>query len=144
MLALAVVLTVDRAGALRVSEHLVHDLSEGGWLLARFAHWLEAHLTGRTLGRGAIVAWLDGVTTALEALLLYSGHAWGEWVVVIGLGALVPFEFAALERHPTWVRLVALLVNVAIVAYLARLRLRARHSAEPRRQRASAAPPRAP
>jgi uncharacterized membrane protein (DUF2068 family) len=126
VLALAVFLTLDARGALRAVEHVMHDLSEGGALLGRVARWIEAHLTGRTLARGALLAWLDGLTTSLEAFLLYSGHAWAEWVVVVGLGALIPFELFALEKHPTWARLGALAVNAVIVVYLVRLRLRTR------------------
>lgn len=129
VLALALVLSFDRGAALRVIEHVMHDLSEGGVLAARIAHWIEAHLTGRTLGRGALVAWLDGITTSLEAFLLWRGRAWGEWLVVLGLGALIPFELVSLEHHPTWLRLGALVINAVIVGYLVRLRLRERSAA---------------
>lgn len=129
VLALALVLTLNPGGALRALEHLARDLSEGGALLARLARFLEAHLTRRALGHGALVAWLDGITTSVEALLLWRGRAWGEWLVVIGLGALVPFELFSLEKHPTWLRLFALVVNAAIVAYLVWLRLRSRRAA---------------
>jgi uncharacterized membrane protein (DUF2068 family) len=130
VLALALVLSFDRSAALRVIEHVMHDLSEGGALAARVAHWIEAHLTGRTLGRGAIVAWLDGITTSLEAFLLWRGRAWGEWLVVVGIGALIPFELFSLEHHRTWLRLGALVINAVIVGYLVRLRLRERHGAK--------------
>jgi uncharacterized membrane protein (DUF2068 family) len=128
VLALALVLTLNPQGTLRALEHLMRDLSEGGALLGHLARWVDEHLTRRALGHGAIVAWLDGVTTSIEALLLWQGHAWGEWLVVFGLGALVPFEVFSLEKHPTWPRLVALVVNAAIVVYLVRLRMRSRAS----------------
>lgn len=123
VLAFAVVLTLYPQAALRTLEHLVRDLSEGGALLGRLSHFIDEHLTRRTLGRGALLAWLDGATTALEALLLWRGRAWGEWLVVAGLGALVPFELEALAHHATFTRLVALVLNVAVVVYLVRLRL---------------------
>ncbi len=126
VLALALVLTLNPRGALHAVDVVARDLSEGGALFGRVARWLEAHVTQRALGRGAILAWLDGLTTSLEAFLLWRGHAWGEWLVVAGLGALVPFEVISLEKHPSWMRLGALLVNVAVVAYLVLLRVRAR------------------
>jgi hypothetical protein len=138
VLALAVVLTLYPGGALRTLEHLVRDLNEGGSLLGRLAHFIHAHLTRRALGRGAVLAWLDGLTTSLEAFLLWRGQPWGEWLVVVGLGALVPFEIDALVRHPTFTRLTAVVLNAGVVVYLARLRL-----AE-RRRAATASPPRAP
>lgn len=138
VLALAVVLTLNPEGALRTLEHLVRDLSEGGALLGRLAHFIDAHLTRRALGRGALLAWLDGLTTSLEAFLLWRGQAWGEWIVVAGLATLVPFELEALTRHPTFTRLLAVVLNVGVVAYLVRLRLAERRSAS------TESPPRAP
>jgi uncharacterized membrane protein (DUF2068 family) len=126
VLALALVLTLNPRGALHAVEVVARDLSEGSALFARLARWLEAHVSQRAVGRGAMLAWFDGLTTTLEALLLWRGHAWGEWLVVAGLGALVPFEVISLEKHASWLRLGALVLNVAVVAYLVVLRLRAR------------------
>jgi len=128
VLALALVLTLNPRGALHAVDVIARELSEGGALFGRIARWLDAHVTQRAVGRGAILAWLDGLTTALEAFLLWRGHAWGEWLVVAGLGALVPFEVISLEKHPSWMRVGALLVNVAVVVYLVVLRLRARRA----------------
>jgi uncharacterized membrane protein (DUF2068 family) len=126
VLALALVLTLNPRGALHAVDVVARDMSEGGALFGRVARWLETHVTQRAIGHGALLAWLDGLTTTLEAFLLWRGHAWGEWLVVAGLGALVPFEAASLEKHPSWTRFAALLVNAAVVAYLIVLRLRAR------------------
>jgi uncharacterized membrane protein (DUF2068 family) len=79
----------------------------------RLVHW------------GALLAWLDFVSTTLEAVLLMMGKAWGEWVVTIGIAALLVPELVSLEKRPSWARLVVLLVNAAIVVYLAQRRLRA-------------------
>ena len=70
----------------------------------------------------------ESATTTLEGILLFRGHAWGEWLVVAGLGALLPFEVRSLEKHPTWVRLAALVINAAVVVYLVVLRLRNRRA----------------
>lgn len=135
VLALALVLTLNPRGALHAIDVIARDLSEGGALFGRIARWLDTHVTRRALGHGAMLAWLDGLTTTLEAFLLWRGHAWGEWLVVGGLGALIPFEVLSLEKHPSWTRLGALLVNAAVVAYLVALRLR------PRKAVSSAQPP---
>lgn len=124
VLALALVLTLNPRGALHAVDVVARDLTEGGALFFRLARWLETHVTQRALGRGAILAWLDGITTTLEAFLLWRGHAWGEWLVVAGLAALLPFEAFALEKHPSFTRFGALLVNAAVVAYLVVRRLR--------------------
>ena len=138
VLALAVVLTLNPEGTLRTLEHAARDLSEGGTLLGRLARFIDTHLTRRAIGRGALLAWLDGLTTSLEAFLLWRGKAWGEWLVVVGLATLVPFELEALVRHPTFTRLFAATLNAAVVAYLVRSRLAERRAA------ATASPPRAP
>jgi uncharacterized membrane protein (DUF2068 family) len=62
---------------------------------------------------------LDALTTSLEWYALVRGKRWGEWLVVVAMSALVPFEAVSFahERHTG--RLVVLLGNVVIVAYLA-------------------------
>jgi uncharacterized membrane protein (DUF2068 family) len=124
VLALALFLTLNPRGALHVTAVIARDLSEGGALLGRLARWIEVHVTSKAVGHAAMIAWLDGLLTALEGFLLWRGHAWGEWVVIVALAALVPFEAFSLERHPSWLKLAVLLLNALIVLYLARLRLR--------------------
>ncbi len=128
VLALALFLTLNPRGAVHAVDAFARDLNEGSALFARLARWLETHVSQRAVGHGAMLAWLDGVTTTLEGILLFRGHAWGEWLVVAGLGALLPFEVHSLERHPTWVRLAALVINAAVVVYLVVLRLRNRRA----------------
>ncbi len=69
---------------------------------------------------------LDGVVTALEWYALYRGRVWGEWLVVVAMSSLLPFEVVALIHHHRAGRFVILAVNVAIVAYLVRHALRRR------------------
>lgn len=129
VLGLAVLLTLapDKAGAF--TEHLIQALTERGALLHRLGEWLRAHGAATLVTDAKMVAWADGSTTALEGALLISGSAWGEWVVVAGLAVLIPFELVSLERHPSIARVVVVVVNAAIVAYLVRLRLKARRHA---------------
>jgi Predicted membrane protein (DUF2127) len=127
MLALAGALTFAPAKSMRAARHVAFELSEGGGISWRLAHWLEPHLTTRVEHRAAAVAWLDGVSTLAEGLLLLSGKAWGEWIVVAGLSLLVPVEVIALVRRPRPTRALVLAVNAAVVVYLARRRLKAVH-----------------
>jgi uncharacterized membrane protein (DUF2068 family) len=124
MLALGLVLVLAPDRALRVAHRIAAELYESGSLGWRVAQVLEAHLTPRTEHRAAVVAGLDGLSTLAEGLLLLSGKAWGEWIVVAGLGALLPIEAIALARRPRVGRAVVLLLNAAIVAYLAWRRLK--------------------
>jgi uncharacterized membrane protein (DUF2068 family) len=43
---------------------------------------------------------------------------WAEWLTVIITSSLVPFEIYEIVRHPTWVRIMVLAINLAIVGYL--------------------------
>jgi uncharacterized membrane protein (DUF2068 family) len=63
---------------------------------------------------------LDAITTSLEWYALLRGKRWGEWLVVAAMSALIPFEVVSFAREQHAGRLVVLLGNVAIVAYLAR------------------------
>jgi uncharacterized membrane protein (DUF2068 family) len=63
----------------------------------------------------------DGTLTLVEGWALYHGRWWGPWLVVVATGALLPYELVSLVRHPRAVRVVLLLVNAAIVFYLARV-----------------------
>ena len=125
MLALALWLAFDAEAAYRVGQRFAAELYEGGTLLFRLGRWIHQHLTTRTLHEGAVIAGLDGVTTALEGTLLWLGKAWGEWLVILGLALLLPFEANTLIHHPNAGKAAALLINAAIVGYLIRRRLSA-------------------
>lgn len=128
VLPLALLLTAAPHGAARVLWELIRDLAEGGALAAKLAAWLGSHVSTRTLAEAAVVAWVDGLTTGLEAYLLYRGKAWGEWVVIATLALLLPVEVVMLEEHPSAPKLAALIINAAVVAYLVHRRLRERRT----------------
>jgi len=69
------------------------------------------------------VAWLDTVVTAGEGILLWSGRAWGEWVVIAVLAGLLPVEVFSLLHRPSPGKWPLLGVNTAMVVYLVRRRL---------------------
>jgi len=59
----------------------------------------------------------------VEAYGLWRERAWAEWVALISGSAYLPFEIASLAHKYTGVRLAILLINIAIVLYMAYLRL---------------------
>jgi uncharacterized membrane protein (DUF2068 family) len=63
---------------------------------------------------------LDGAFTLFEGVGLARGWWWAPWLVVIGTGSFLPLEVVALVRHATIGRALLLVVNGAIVVYLAR------------------------
>lgn len=125
MLALGVALLIDGHQTLHFAQRLAFELSEGGRLLGRVAHFIRAHANLSVARKAAVACLFDGVTTAFEGFCLIIGKPWGEWVVIAGLACLIPFEIASLAMHHTWGRLVVLVINVAVVAYLIHRRLQA-------------------
>jgi uncharacterized membrane protein (DUF2068 family) len=52
---------------------------------------------------------------------------WAEWFTAVITGSLVPLEIFEIYRHPTIIKVIVLLLNIAIVAYLV-LRIRKEQS----------------
>jgi uncharacterized membrane protein (DUF2068 family) len=53
-----------------------------------------------------------------EGVGLWLAKRWAEWFTVILTGSLIPLEVFEIDRHPTIVKIVVLLLNIAIVGYL--------------------------
>lgn len=99
-----------------------HAVYAGSQLLARAI--LKFTHARHGLAWTAYAALGDAALSAVEAYALWRGYTWGEWLVVGTTASLIPFELWALSRHLRAGRLVLLVLNVAIVAYLVH---RARH-----------------
>ena len=130
MLALAIWLTVAPDNVYHLAARIAHQLSEASALWVRLGRWLEQNLSVRLVRWGAVLAWVDSVTTGLEATLLLIGKAWGEWLVTFGLAVFLIPELLSLERRPSWGRLFVLVVNGAVVVYLAARRWKALRAAK--------------
>ena len=109
------------------------------------AHTTAASPTTRDPTRWATATRVPGISrsissairvisaSAIEAYALIHGKPWGEWVVVIGTGSLLPFEVVSLVHHLRVERVLVLLINVVVLVYLIRLiaeQRRARHGAQ--------------
>ena len=51
---------------------------------------------------------------------------WAEYLTVVVTASLIPLEVWEIFRHPTWLKVLALVINVAILIYLIRLLRRER------------------
>ena len=118
VLALALWLTLSSGAAYREARHLIALLNEHPGWLHKMAQWLDAHVTTSAVHAARIVTWLDGLVTILEASLLITGKAWGEWLVVAGVASLLPLEARAVWLHPHPSRILVLFANLLIVIYL--------------------------
>ena len=54
-----------------------------------------------------------------EGIGLWMLKRWAEWFTVIATGSLIPIEAYEIYRHPTPLKFLVVLLNVAIVVYLA-------------------------
>lgn len=66
----------------------------------------------------------DALLSSVEGYALWRGYTWGEWMVVATTASLIPFELYALAHRVRVGRVILLVLNVVIVAYLVN---RARH-----------------
>ena len=90
----------------------------------RLVQELRAQFVGlspHALKVGVVDALLCAGLFAAEGLGLWWQKKWAEWVVIINSGILVPLELLALWRHPDWLRVAILAVNLAIIWYVARV-----------------------
>lgn len=105
--------------ALTVQREL--NLSPGNHLWLRLVSWLLQRFgsLGRT-GEYAlgVAALLYGVLEGFEAAGLVLRRRWAEYLVLLATVAFIPLEVDELVRHPSVWKGLALLINVAIVAYL--------------------------
>jgi uncharacterized membrane protein (DUF2068 family) len=62
----------------------------------------------------------------VEAYGLWRERAWAEWLALISGALYLPFEVYEIARRPDWIRFTILAVNLAVVLYMAYLRMQAR------------------
>ena len=115
------------AGAASMAEILLEHFA-GAWAL-QLATLVVVAATSGHVKFIAVAAFADAVLSAIEGLALQAGRFWAPWLVVIATAALLPWEVWEMVRRPAWGRAVILVINLAVVAYLARTVLRERRSA---------------
>jgi uncharacterized membrane protein (DUF2068 family) len=96
----------------RVADHAVHAT------VAALARRILTALPHLQLLAVALAG--DATLAGVEGWALARGHQWGEWLVVVTTGSLLPWEAWELAHRHRFSRLLLLLVNVAMVVYLAR------------------------
>ena len=58
----------------------------------------------------------------VESYGLWRQRAWAEWLAIVSGAMYLPFELVNLIRHPSRVHWAVLLINIAIVVYIAWVR----------------------
>ena len=91
----------------------------GAWSVA-LAELVTRAASGRTLWTVVVALGADAAMSLFEGWVLWRGHAWGTWVVVVSTASLLPFEIVAFVRHRQAVRAAIFVLNAVIVFYLLR------------------------
>ena len=122
-------------GVLRLIHRDVWDVAENflEWLhISPDAHYAQVFLnladqvTDSKIWLVAIGALAYSSLRFAEAYGLWRERAWAEWLALVSGAIYLPFEIIELARRPDWIRLIILLVNLAVVLYMAYLRMQAR------------------
>lgn len=87
-----------------------------------FLQWADGVTDAKLLTIGTLAA-VYAMMRFIEAYGLWRARAWAEWFALIAGGVYVPFELYDLIRKPAIIRAVILVVNLAIVIYMAYLRI---------------------
>jgi uncharacterized membrane protein (DUF2068 family) len=85
-----------------------------------------SHAKVKDLG---IVSFIYAGLFLTEGIGLWLMKHWAEWFTIIITSSLVPVEVYELSRHPTASKVLILIINISVVAYLVyRIRIRAHES----------------
>ncbi len=99
-----------------VADRLGVDLQDAGPVRLVHKALETSHSTLELVALGVLAY---GVLELVEAVGLWLMRRWGEYVAVVGTGIFVPLEVYELIERVTWVRVVAFVVNVFAVVYIA-------------------------
>lgn len=112
--------------------HLVHWLDQ--WSLGD-SHGLRSTVVEKLQSMGpskfvavGVVALAYAAIFATEGIGLWLQKYWAEWFTVVATGSLVPVEIYEIVHQFSWLKVAALIVNIAIVVYLVRVALKSRQS----------------
>jgi uncharacterized membrane protein (DUF2068 family) len=65
-----------------------------------------------------LVSFVYAALFLAEGIGLWLLQRWAEWLTVVITSSLVPLEIYEIHRHPTPIKIIVLLINIAIVGYL--------------------------
>jgi uncharacterized membrane protein (DUF2068 family) len=127
MLAVGLVLLRSHLGGLQSQARLVvRDMGAGlagtaqdssrGFLLRSMNKLLG--LSPRTLGVLLLTAVVYAVVEGVEAVGLWRGRRWAEYLTALATAGFLPFELDELHKKVSAGRVVALVVNLAVLVYL--------------------------
>lgn len=82
--------------------------------------WLVGAINPGGVHLAALVAALYGAMHLLEGWGLWRAKAWASWLGCITVALYLPFDVYALAKHPGWLSLAVVAVNLLVLWVLAR------------------------
>ena len=82
--------------------------------------WLASAISPGSVHFAAAAVGAYAILHLLEAWGLWRDKAWASWLGCIAAAIYLPFDIYALARHPGWISVAVLAINVLIVWVLAR------------------------
>src|SRR3954463_14925956 len=109
-----------RAVVLRVVADVSGESASGAGSGHGLTHRIDELFTLRTsrLHLFAAIALIYAAVEGLEAVGLWWGRRWAEYLTLIVTASLLPVEVYELSHHVTPFKIIAFILNVAVVAYL--------------------------
>ncbi len=120
--AVAVVMVVRKSDPWDVADALLRllHISPDHHFAQAFLNWADS-LTDAKLYTVAAVGAGYSLLRFLEAYGLWNAKAWAEWIALISGAAYLPFEIYKVAHRPNLFHISVLLINLAIVLYMAYL-----------------------
>jgi uncharacterized membrane protein (DUF2068 family) len=117
--ALGMVLLVQKEDPWDIADGLLRllHISPDHRLAQLFLDWADS-LTYAKLYAVAAVATAYSFLRFLEAYGLWYARAWAEWIALVSGALYLPFEIYNLAQRLSWVHVLVLAINLAIVLYM--------------------------
>ncbi len=90
--------------------HIDPDGSIASFFLTQVTHFNPMMLAG------VVVAYI--ALRFVEAYGLWRERHWAEWLAAISATIYIPLEVLEIIKHPSWLHVVTLVVNISIVSFL--------------------------
>jgi uncharacterized membrane protein (DUF2068 family) len=77
-----------------------------------------SHINPEQIRKVGVGSFIYAALFLTEGTGLWLRKHWAEWFTVIITSSLVPVEVYEIYRHPGWIKVVVLALNIAVVIYL--------------------------
>lgn len=89
--------------------------------------WLAQAISPHSVHFAAAAVLAYGIIHSVEAWGLWRAKRWASWLGCLAAAIYLPFDLYALLRHPGWISLAVVAINVLVVWVLARDLVKRRH-----------------